>query len=137
MAVRPEEGYAGLNRYLAIRRDNNAVDVLTEDSVTAVLAAATRAEGGIDTALLPYHVIHKAMLSPDGYYALILATNVFPASDLFLVRLEDLSCRKIAGIDSMSILIAAIAGAYRPMIEWHGDRLIIITDEGIRQFQFQ
>ncbi|MGI6691525.1 MAG: hypothetical protein ACOX63_11915 [Christensenellales bacterium] len=137
MAVKPEESYAGLNRYLAIRRDNNAVEVLTEDSMTAALAEAARAEGGIDTALLPYHSIQKAVLSPDGHYALILTRNAPNTADLFLVRLEDLSCRKVAGIDPVTIQFGALAAAYRPMIEWHGDRLIIGTDKGIQMFRFQ
>jgi hypothetical protein len=138
MAAQPEKGYAGLNRYLAIRRDSNAVDVLTEDDVIEALAEAADATGSIDAALLPYHVIHKVALSPDGYYALILTSNKwFVADDLFLLRIEDLSCRKVAGIDPATIGLGNLSASYLPIIEWNGDRLLIGTIKGVRMFQFQ
>jgi tetratricopeptide (TPR) repeat protein len=138
MAVQPDDGYIGLNCYLAIRKDSNAVDVLTENDIIAALDKATRVESGIDAALLPYHLVQKAVLSPDGHYGLILTSNDTDTAHLFLVRLEDLSCRKMAGIDPMSIQFGIKdGGAYHPVIEWQGDKLLIGTDKGIRLFQFR
>lgn len=137
MAVQPDDGYIGLNRYLAIRKDSNAVDVLTENDIIAALDKATRVESGMDAALLPYHLVQKAVLSPDGHYGLILTSNDTDTAHLFLVRLEDLSCRKVAGIDPMSIRFGIKAVDYHPVIEWQGDKLLIGTDKGIRLFQFR
>ena len=79
------------------------------------------------------------MFSPDGRYLLVHTLSNSTAGDsrnLFLIRLEDMTLRKVSGLAAEKIPLSLSAGKYPMNFEWNTDELIIGTDEGIRTFTF-
>ena len=136
MKVQPGDDFDGLNEYYAIERESNQVVALDYDAAVEILLGTMDEESrSIEWDLLSYHVIQKMVLSPDGYYALVLTRDGVKAH-LFMIRLETLECREVRGIDAKNIRLGGIAG-YWPNIEWNGDKLIMSTEDGIGLFEFE
>ena len=72
---------------------------------------------------------YKAVLSPDGEYALMLA-RFQSEYRLYMLRLEDMALREVTGIDANNIVPESALSSYLPTIEWNGDTLIISTFDG-------
>ena len=102
-------------------------------------------EGNVPTEE-PFQKILAMTLSPDGHYALILASR--PNTDepnpddtnryiwkMYLLHLDDLTLKEVKGIDPD--IISLTDYAYRPVMEWNSDTLIINTKNGTQAWQFQ
>ena len=79
------------------------------------------------------------MFSPDGRYLLLHTVSNSPegrSRNLFLVRLEDRTLRKVSGLDPEKIMVGSPGMNYPMNIEWNTEELIIGTDDGIKTFAF-
>ena len=138
--VNPNAGFDGLNRYLCIRKDSGEIVSLTaeefRDAVYADLSAGDSKGFSID---FPYQAIYNTVFSPDGNYLLlntVSSSSEGISRNLYLVRIEDLSARKVSGLDAEDIMLGSKAAKFPMVIEWNTDELIICTSGGIRAFEF-
>ena len=133
----PDAEYRGLNVYHAINKeDNKIVDISQEEYISANRGAVDVGSSEINPTKIPFEIITKALLSPDGYYAMLLTREDTNAAHLYLVELETLELREVKGLDATKISIDTIAGKYKPIIEWNYDTLIIYYGEEILTYQF-
>ncbi len=147
--IRPEEDFAGLNRYYGISKEDGRVLAMTADEISAQLDSWTNRlkDSGKSVSTVyheaPVQFILKTALSPDGRYALMLTldygTNENPTTSrhLYLVRLDDLSVREVSGIDPIDIRVGDMSVNFRPVIEWNTDTLLIGTKDGVQAYRFQ
>lgn len=139
--IRIDEDFAGLNRYLAISKEDDQLLTLSAEEIQETLDGLKEA-GEDNTLQFPYQLILSTRLSPDGQYMLLHTQNTGTLGNpnrifhLYVVRLEDLAIREVTGLDPASIPFDILA-SYKPMIEWNTDTLIIGTDNGIRTYSFR
>lgn len=146
--VRPDEDFAGLNRYCSISKADGQILAMTADEISAQVdtwANRLKDSGKSVSDIypeIPFQTIAKMAMSPDGRYALLLTINYGTPENpttsrhLYLVRLDDLAVREVAGIDPKSIPLSALAN-YKPMIEWNTDTLLIGTSDGVQAYRFR
>ena len=133
--IQPDDAFAGMNQYYCISKEDNRIQTLTADDITALVESLTNEGGTFNTDACPYRMIPKAILSPDGNYALLLVQDnesCFP----YLLRLEDLTLKEIKGIE-IPYQATQQNSKYAPVIEWNTDTLIIYNGEEIAPYQFQ
>lgn len=146
--LRPGEDFAGLDRYLCLSEEKDEVISLTgaelEDAATAAQDLCKdiepKARENVFNAL-PFRCIEHAVMSPDGNYLLAVTVSTDGpmaeyTRDLCLIRLTDLAVRRVDGPDAGSIT----KGAYlslRRAFEWNTDTLVIVTESGIKTYQFE
>ena len=146
--LRPGEDFAGLDRYLCLSEEKDEVISLTgaelEDAATAAQELCKdiepKARENVFNAL-PFRCIEHAVMSPDGNYLLAVTVSTDGpmadyTRDLSLIRLTDLAVRRVDGPDAGSIT----KGAYlslRRAFEWNTDTLVIVTESGIKTYQFE
>ena len=141
--VEPDRKLVGMNAYCVISKEDGLPRVLTAEEYRNALDTLEPARTWEERkARFPYEIIHAARLSPDGKYMLLLTekyginkqqSSVFA---LFLVRLEDLACRTVRGIDPGEISIDQNA-RYAPVIEWNTDSLIISFSDETSLYRFR
>ena len=138
----PEQDFEGLDRYLCIENETNAVRVLTPEEYQAVPEIYAEAVADPDNeekihtdgymSLFPYQIINWELLSPDGKYLLLYTVDQAHLKDtwkLLLVRLEDFEVRQVKGINEEELLPWG-------SMEWNSDLLILNTINGIHAFGF-
>ena len=136
MAVRPQAGWEGFDRYYAFDRSTNQVIEIPSDQMEAVLRSGLDPETNqFSAALLPYWTIQRLCLSPDGRYALTLVRSGEEAA-LLMVRLSTLEVRQVRGLDASGIQPLPIS-TYSPLIEWHADDLITQIDGALEMYHFE
>ncbi len=145
---RPEEDFVGLDRYLCLSEEKDEVISLTGAELEAAATAAQELCKDIepksrDNAVnaLPFRCIEYAVMSPDGNYLLAVTVSTDdPIADytreVCMIRLSDLAVRKVDGPDARSIALGAYLN-WRRAIEWNTDTLIIVTDTGVKTYQFE
>lgn len=141
--INPENNFEGIDQFWCIRKDTNELLSLSPKEYQEALAAdeQNKEEGNLTglSLLYPYQTILKAIFSPDGRYLLVHTlsnSTVGDSRNLFLIRLEDMTLRKVSGLAAEKIPLSLSAGKYPMNFEWNTDELIIGTDEGIRTFTF-
>ncbi len=155
-AFLPDQDFEGLDRYLCIEAETNAVRSLTPEDYRMVYEKYVEAvrdpdnEEQIHTngsmSLFPYQLISEITLSPDGKYLLLCTSDrTHDLSGgtwkLLLVRLEDLEVRNVTGINAEELMVnsSGMYGASDELMEWNSDLLImsmVSVTGGIRAFTF-
>lgn len=145
--IRPEEGFAGLNQYHAISKADNQILTFTAEEFDAMSKEWDAAlQSGTAESMYQAMSVQRTLntvLSPDGHYALMLTVhdgtpeNPAESKHLYLVRLDDLSIKEVAGIDPGVIPVGAPARNFRQLIEWNTDTLLIGTSDGVQAYRFQ
>jgi len=138
--VNPNARFEGIDQFRCIRKDTDELVAVSPEEFRASVDEDPKDNKGSGLSLLyPYQTILNAVFSPDGRY-LLLNTSGDTANgrsrNLFLVRLEDMSIRKVSGLDAEKIMVANPGRNYPISIEWNTDELIIGTDDGIRTYEF-
>ena len=146
---RPEEDFAGFDRILCLSEEKDEVLALTgaefEDAVNAAMdqnSDKPSDSSSFETGdLLPYRSIEYAVMSPDGSCLLAVTNSIADpmagrAWDLLMIRLSDLAVRKVEGPDARSIALGALLG-WRRAIEWNTDTLVIVSEAGVKTYQFE
>lgn len=135
--IEADNEYAGLNRYIVISADRDELLVKDSDGIISdfeeMNSKITETVKAGD--VYPYHIIMSVKLSTDGHYLLLYTRKKDSTRHLYLVRLDDLTLREIAGIDPENIYTGSQA-SYKPDIEWNGDTLLLVTDEGRVAYRF-
>jgi hypothetical protein len=141
--INPENNFEGIDQFWCIRKDTNELLSLSPEAYQETIAADPRREDEGELSHLshfyPYQTIYSATFSPDGRYLLVHTlsnSTVGDSRNLFLIRLEDMTLRKVSGLAAEKIPLSLSAGKYPMNFEWNTDELIIGTDEGIRTFAF-
>ncbi|MBQ6595527.1 MAG: hypothetical protein IJH78_07730 [Clostridia bacterium] len=139
--VRPDDGFAGMGRYLTVARGDGRIEARTAYDIWNMFAKAE--ESGVSLyEAYPIQAMLTVRLSPDGRY--LLAHTLEKGEEqqktfhLYLIRLDDLAVREAGGIDPGDILYGdpAQGRGFRQSIEWNCDTLLICTSEGIRAYRF-
>ena len=140
--VSPEKDFDGIDTIWCIGKDTNDLIALSPDayreSLTADVQNRKEDASGLSP-LYPYQTILNAVFSPDGRYLLLHTVSNSPegrSRNLFLVRLEDRTLRKVSGLDPEKIMVGSPGMNYPMNIEWNTEELIIGTDDGIKTFAF-
>ena len=138
--INPNAGFDGLDRFLCVTKETGEIVSLSaEEYRDAVTADMNGEKANGFTIDFPYQTIYNIEFSPDGNYLLlntVSATREGMARNLYLVRIEDLSARKVSGLDAKDIMLGSKAKRFPMNIEWNTDELIICTSDGIRAFEF-
>lgn len=145
--VSPDEAFAGLNQYYTVSKGSPQIQACSADELRALFENWQNGASEPGTSApfldLPFQRILASVLSPDGHYVLLHTqddgTRERPENSrhLYLVRLEDMAIREVAGIDPFSIAALGNRLSYQPVIEWHADTLIIGTEDGIQAYKFK
>lgn len=143
--VRPDEGFAGLNRYYVISKEFPQIQAYTAEELNALFETW---EKGTDMKYasafyvdMPFQAIQAFALSPDGRYALLhtkdygTRDNPRPSEHLYLVSLEELALREVQGLDPAAVQATKPRKDYEPTIEWNADTLIIGTTDGTQAYE--
>lgn len=120
---------------------NHAEQVIVDDAFVAThITAIQDSEGksaGYSTADSPWMNLLNAELSPDGYYALILASRVLqdgngPDVGLYLLDIDTQQFTRLALPEDMALATAArLVSTSNLWISWMGnDRIVVPTEEG-------
>ena len=141
--IDPENGFEGLDRLILLAKDKDEIVTLSPEAYQQYIDSDENIKQGIAEAsyVFPYQIILHAVLSPDGHYLLLNALNNSiekgRSHNLYLLRLDDLSVRKVEGLDADKILYGPLGKSYAINIEWNTDELIIETEEGIKTYTFE
>ena len=130
MVLKPDEEGLGLDQFHAIDKASKKVVDINKSSLREAVQGAETVDA------LPYETIYKSVLSPDGFYVLMLAKDGLGNDHLYMVQLETLDLKEVRGVAPSSIPIGESAKYYQPIIEWNTETLIIITTEGIETYEF-
>ncbi len=136
---RPEEDFRGTDRFIVIDAATDTLKSLTSGEIAAVTGQSLPRD---TVPLIPWHLINAAVLSPDGEYLLLLTHDPAVPADpraedhLYLLRLEDPALREVRGIDPAQIPYGG-ANAFRQIIEWNCDTLLILTQDGLKACSFR
>ena len=137
MVIRPDEDSTGLNSYHAISKESKEIIDITEDEyLSAIQGTMDKETMKIDSQLIPFALITKAVLSPDGHYAMLHTREGNGEAHLYLMELSTFQLREVKGLNAIKIPVGALAGKYKPIIEWNSDTLIIYCDGEILTYQF-
>ena len=137
MAIRPDEDCAGLNSYYAVSKETREVIGITEEEYLSAMQGMVDQETmKMDSQLSPFALIMKAVLSPDGHYAMLLTREGAEEAHLYLMELSTFRLREIKGLDAVKIPVGALAAKYKPIIEWNSDTLMIYYDGKLLTYQF-
>ena len=141
--IKPDEAFSGLNQYIVVMKESDELKILNSAELNNVFedmaqkAAVTTEKQATADMILPFHAILSMKISPDGYYALLLTAEAGITAEatatrhLYLVRLSDMTMKKVSGVDPHSILAGSLGANYKPIMEWSADTILINTTEGI------
>lgn len=147
--IKPDEAFSGLNQYIVVMKESDELKILNSAELNNVFedmaqkAAVTTEKQATADMILPFHAILSMKISPDGYYALLLTAEAGITAEatatrhLYLVRLSDMTMKKVSGVDPHSILAGSLGANYKPIMEWSADTILINTTEGIHSYKLQ
>lgn len=145
--VSPADNLTGLNQYHALSKSGDEILTFTANEIVSLFdnisSNATDDEKTKFKFNLPFQEILASAISPDGHYVLLLSMNngteesSASSRHLYLVKLDDLSIKEVAGLEPSNIMAGKLGANYAPVIEWNTDILIIGTSGGIQAYQFE
>ena len=141
--IDPDNVSDHLNRLILLAKDEDEIVILSPDEYQRLIDSDDDGKQGIAnySIMYPYQMIYNAVFSPDGHYLLVksLCTSVESGrtQNLYLIRLDDFSIRKVEGLDAEKILSGIMGRDYPINIEWNSDEIIVGTEDGIKTYTFE
>ena len=129
----PDEAFEGLNRRWLLTSDTNEL-VPAPEGEEAVSGLFVQDESGFPVLRDEYLPLHGARISPDGRFALVQAGRGEDIR-LYLISLDEVTVRPVQGVGPMPAYNSALANGYRPGMEWHGEEILILTNDGLKSFR--